>query len=48
MEFVDKPGALEGSVGSAPSLQKETFHAEFAIEDVQNEGKIEIRVPAKM
>jgi hypothetical protein len=47
MEFVDKPGAQESSVGSTASLQKETFHTEFAIEDVQNEGEIEIPAPGK-
>jgi hypothetical protein len=35
MEFVDKPGAQKGSVGSASSFQQETFHAEFAIENVR-------------
>jgi hypothetical protein len=35
MEFVDKPGAQKGSVGSASSFQQVTFHAEFAIENVR-------------
>ena len=47
MEFVDKPGAQKSSVGSASSFQQETFYAEFAIEDVQSEGKVEIRAPGK-
>jgi len=47
MEFVDKPGAQKGSVGSASSFQQETFHAEFTIEDVQNEREVKIRVPGK-
>ncbi len=47
MEFVDKPRAQKGSVGSASSFQQETFHAEFAIEDVQSEREVKIRVPGK-
>ena len=47
MEFVDKPGAQKSSVGSASSFQQETFHAEFAIEDVQSEREVKIRVPGK-
>src|SRR6266404_5550526 len=46
MEFVNKPRAQESSVGPAPSFQEQALHAEFAIEDVQRTGEVELRVAA--
>src|SRR5712671_2412680 len=47
MEFVNKPRAQESSVGPAPSFQEQALHAEFAIEDVQRTGEVELRVSAE-
>src|SRR6202043_1066790 len=37
----------KGTVGTAASLQQQPLHAEFAVEDVQCEGEIELRLSGK-
>lgn len=43
IELVDQSRAQKGTVGTAASLQQQPLHAEFAIEDVEREGEIELR-----
>ena len=46
-EFVYQPSAQKGTVCSTASFEQQALHAEFAIEDVQCEGQIELRLPGK-
>jgi hypothetical protein len=42
--IVDLSRAQKGTVGTAASLQQQPLHAEFAIEYLQREGEIELRL----
>src|SRR5882757_2823431 len=44
VEFVDQSRAQKRAIGAAPSFQKQALHAEFAIEDIQREGEVELRL----
>jgi hypothetical protein len=47
IELVDQSRAQKGTVGTAASLQQQPLHAEFAIQDVERECEIELRLPGK-